>query len=330
MRARKEKMATKPKVVAIVGPNASGKSDLATEIARKFDGEVVSADSRQIYKGLNLSSGKVPGKWKRVGLKPAYFYQDVRHHLIDTVSPRKRYTVQKFKRRAQRAISDILAREKLPVVVGGTGFYIDSLLYDVDIPKVPPNRKLRRELDKLPTEQLVGRLRALDPQRAQTIDTHNRHRIIRAIEIVVSTGSPVKEISFMDKEASPYDFLKIGIRYEERELRRRISKRLQNRIAEGMIEEVKTVHDKQRVSWQRLEELGLEFKYIAEYLQGKMPKDEMVKTLENRIWQFAKRQLTWFKRDQSITWLSTPAKAFPIIQDFLSPADGTSSGQSET
>jgi tRNA dimethylallyltransferase len=306
----------KPKLVAIVGPNASGKSDLGIQLALMFNGEVISADSRQVYKGLNLTSGKLPGTWQRKGRYRYFVYHGVIHYLTDICSPKKRFTVQKFKKKAKRSIGRILDKGKLPIIVGGTGFYVDTLLYDLDIPKVPPNRKLRKELDGLSTEQLINRLSGLDPQRISTIDTKNRRRLIRAIEIVISTGSQIKPL---DRKSS-YNNLIICIYYPDEVLRDRIRDRLTKRLGAGMVDEIKKLHDK-GLSWERLNELGLEFKYITYYLQGQLTLSEMKEQLEKAIWHFAKRQITWFKRDKNIIWIDSPEKAFPIVQDFLSRED---------
>ncbi len=306
----------KPKVVAVVGPTASGKSDLALELAIKFNGEVVSADSRQIYRGLNLTSGKVPGSWRRMGVKRRFIYQNIPHHMTDMISPRKHFTVQKFRKKAGKAIAEVIRRDKLPVVEGGSGFYIDVLLHDIDIPEVPPNRRLRRELEKLDDKALLNRLSALDANTAKRIDRHNRHRVIRAIEIIVTTHSPIPEIQLKNLQQSRYDLLKIGISPQADELKRRINSRLHRRLKEGMVEEVRGLRRK-RLSWQRLEELGLEFRYIARHLRGELTYDEMTAVLKTQSWRYAKRQITWFKRDKNIIWISNPAKAVPLVRDFL-------------
>ncbi|PIR97736.1 MAG: tRNA (adenosine(37)-N6)-dimethylallyltransferase MiaA [Candidatus Colwellbacteria bacterium CG10_big_fil_rev_8_21_14_0_10_42_22] len=308
----------KPRVVAIVGPNASGKSEIALELAIKHNGEIISADSRQVYRGLNLTAGKVPGSWQREGLKRKFIYHGIPHYLTDVISPRKRFTVQNFKKKASRAIDDILKHGKLPIIEGGSGFYVDALLHDINIPKVPPNRKLRRELEKLDNEALLRRLTALDAHTAKRIDQNNRRRIIRAIEIVVMTRSPIQGTGLVNYEHSPYDILKIGISYPADELKRKIKKRLRSRLKEGMINEVKSLH-RRGLSWRRLEELGLEFRYIAKHLQGKLSLEEMESTLVTQTWQYARRQLTWFKRDKNIIWIDAPAKALPLVRDFLSP-----------
>ncbi len=318
MTSKKHKTATKPKVVAIVGTNASGKSDLAVELAHKFDGEVVSADSRQVYRGLDLSSGKVPGRWKIRGFKRLYEYQDIPHYLVDVTTPRKRFSAQQFKRKAQKAVNDILERGKLPIVAGGTGLYIHTLLHNTPLPEAPPNSKLRRELEELTTEQLMHRLKALDPDTAKRIDSNNRRRIIRAIEIVVSIQSTIPKVDVFDSSDSPYNTLKIGISLSPNELKRRIETRLESRLREGMVEEVKRIH-RLGVSWRRLEEMGLEFRAIAKLIRGEIDLEQMKQEVTSQSWQYAKRQLTWFKRDKEIIWIDAPAKAAPLVRDFLSP-----------
>ncbi len=312
-----KKTATKPKVLAIVGPNAVGKSDLAVQLAHKFNGEIISADSRQVYRGLDLSSGKVPGKWRIRGFNRHYEYQDIPHHLVDIVSPRKSFTVQQYKKKAKRALDDIVQRGKLPIVAGGTGFYVDSLVYDFQIPEAPPNRQLRKELEEMTTEQLMHRLSALDPQRAKNIDVNNRRRIIRAIEIVVSIHSPVPKIDLIENNESPYDLLKIGICLPNEELKRKIKNRLERRIKDGMIEEVRRTHFL-GVSWKRLQDMGFEFHHIIQHLKGEISREEMVALIETKDNQFARRQMTWFRKDKNVIWIDAPAKASPLVEGFLS------------
>jgi len=316
MKTKENKAATKPRVVAIVGPNAAGKSDLAVELAHKFNGEVISADSRQVYRGLDLSSGKVPGRWKLRGFKRLYEYQEIPHHLVDVTSPRKRFTVQQFKRKAQRAINEILDREALPIIAGGTGLYVNTLLNDISLPEAPPNRKLRKELEDLTVDQLMHRLKALDASRAKNIDPNNKRRIVRAIEVVVSTRSPVPDIDIFDSSTSSYSSLKIGLELANEELRRRIRVRLERRLKDGMLDEIKRAH-LLGISWRRLDELGLEFRILSQHLRGEIDEAKMKEDVINQSWQYAKRQMTWFKRDKEIIWINAPAKAAPLVRDFL-------------
>ena len=202
-------------------------------------------------------------------------------------------------------------------MAGGTGFYVDALLYDFQIPEAPPNKHLRRELESLTTEQLMHRLRALDPSRAKDIDIHNRRRIIRAIEIIVSIHSPVPKVNLFENRESPYNLLKIGISLPDKELKRRITNRLDKRIKDGMLDEVRRTH-LLGISWRRLEKMGLEFHHIVQHLKGEISKEEMFSLIEIKDNQFARKQMAWFKRDKNTTWIDVPAKVSPLVQDFLS------------
>src|SRR3989344_7462232 len=220
------------KIIVIVGPTASGKSDLSIKLARKFNGEVISADSRQVYRGMDIGTGKVTKKEQKL----------VPHHLLNIANPKIIFSVSKFKKLAQQKIKDILKRNKLPIIVGGTGQYIDTLIYDLALPEVPPDNKLRAKLEKQSTEQLFTRLQKLDPERANNIDCHNPRRLIRALEIIATTGKPVPtiELGIMNQESGRYQVLWIGI--NPKNLDQRIASRLSTRIKQGMIAEVKKLH----------------------------------------------------------------------------------------
>jgi len=301
----------KNKVIVILGPNASGKSDLAIQIAKKYNGEIISADSRQIYKGLDIGSGKVTSSEM----------DDIKHYLIDVENPKKVFTVSDFQKKGKRILKKIIKKKKLPIIAGGTGFYIDALIYDLYLPVVPPQKELRERLEKISSEELFSRLKKIDPKRAKSIDKKNKRRLVRAVEIVETTGLPIPEI---EKKTS-YKILKIGIKHDNEVLKKRINTRLKKRIDEGMVDEVKELHE-DGLSWDRLDDLGLEYRYVARFLQGFLSKEEMLETLETEIWRYAKRQMTWFKKDHDIIWIdpkpndrtSAQQKAFPIIQDFLS------------
>lgn len=284
-------MKTKPKVIVIVGPTATGKSALAIALAKKVNGEIISADSRQVYKGLDLGSGKVTKK--EMGSIP--------HYLLDVVSPKKRFTVNQFKKLGQKAIAQIIKKNKVPVIVGGTGFYIDALVNGLALPAVKPNLKLRKALSKKTVTELYQELKKLDPTRAKNIDRHNPHRLIRAIEIARTLGKVPKI-----KLENNYDPLFIGLDLPDLNLKQNINTRLAKRLKQGLVAEVKKLHQ-QGLSWRRLEELGLEYRSVARYLQGKISKAELIKELETDIWHFAKRQRTWFKRNKKIVWLNEPS-----------------------
>lgn len=270
----------KPKIIVIVGPTASGKSDLAVKIAKERNGEIISADSRQVYKGLDIGSGKITKREMR----------GVPHFLLDVANPRKTFTVADFKKLGAQAIDDILSRGKLPIIVGGTGFYIDTLVYDLDLPEVPPNKILREKLEKQPTEKLFEELQKLDPERAEEIDAKNKVRLIRAIEIAKAIGKTPK-----NKKSSKFDIEWIIVDWPDEVLKERIHARLLKRISAGMINEAKKLHIS-GLSYKRMEELGLEYRYMAKFLKGEITREEMLRELETKIWQYAKRQRTWFKK----------------------------------
>jgi tRNA dimethylallyltransferase len=277
----------KRKVISIVGPTASGKTSLSIELAHRFSGEIISADSRQVYKGLDLGSGKVTIEEM----------QGVPHHLLDVALPEQIYTVSDYVREAQIVLEDIQQRGRLPIIVGGTFLYIDALLGRISFPEVPPNDALREELERMSTEDLFTKLSHMDARRASDIDKDNRRRLIRALEISTALGAvplPILE--------SPYDVLTLGIALDKEELYTNIHKRIIDRIERGMVEEVKQLHEN-GLSYDRLESLGLEYRYIARHLKGELPYCEMLDVLETKTRQFAKRQITWLKRDKGLVWV---------------------------
>lgn len=351
------------KIIVVLGPTASGKSELAVKIAKRFNGEIISADSRQVYKGLDLGSGKVPisyesrqrrGESTKSSIPPKggipMFYKGIRHHLLDVASPKRTFTVAQYQKLAQKAIKQILKRGKIPIICGGTGLYIDSVVYGTKFPEVMPQSKLRQKLEKLSTEELFEKLQKLDARRSQNIDFKNRRRLIRALEIVIATKSPVPAIlsdSTTSKRNNHYEFLKIGIKKSPEELKKRIKKRLLRRLKIGMVEEVENLR-KQGLSWKRLDNLGLEYRDISRYLReisqtnadltltnaekkgiAAKAKKEMEDLIVKESAKYAKRQMTWFKRDpeksaswriyearKKIYWIEKENEAFNLIKEF--------------
>ncbi len=279
-------MQNKPKIIVIVGPTASGKSDLGVLISKRFNGEVISADSRQVYKGLDIGTGKIAQKEMK----------GISHHLLDVLQPRTKFTVHAFKKHGDKAIKKMLKNGKIPVIVGGTGFYIEALVDSVLLPEVKPDLKLRLKLSKKSAENLFKMLQKLDSKRSENIDPKNTHRLIRAIEIAQALG----EVPAIKKDSN-FNPLFIGLKVSPEELQERIAKRLKKRLKQGMISEARKLH-KEGLSWKRMNELGLEYRYLALFLQNKISKEEMFQKLKTEIWRYAKRQMTWFKRDQRITW----------------------------
>ncbi len=275
------------KVLVIVGPTASGKSALGIRLAKKFKGEVISADSRQVYKGLNVGTGKVT-KTEMKG---------VPHHLLDIADPKKQFSVSEYQKLAQAALEDIQGRGKTVVIVGGTGFYIDALCNGFVLPEVPPNKKLRKELEKLSAETLYTQLKKKDPERAKNIDWHNKVRVIRALEIVAALG----KVPSLDKERAGRDCVFIGL--HPTDLEKRIYKRLIERVP-GIIREAR------KLSLKRAHELGLEYRFASLYLQKKLSRKEFIEALNTAIRQYARRQMMWFKRNSKIRWFSSASDAY--------------------
>jgi len=270
----------KPKIIVVCGPTATGKTAYAIKLAKKIHGEIISADSRQVYTGINLLSGKVTKKEM----------EGIPHYLIDIANPKKQFSVADFQKLGKHAIDDILSRNKTPIICGGTGLYIDALIHDTILPEVKPNKELRAKLVRKSSAELFRTLSKLDPERAKTIDAHNPVRLIRAIEIAKELGS-VPPLS----KNSPYHIEWIYLDFPDDILKKRINTRLLERIKQGMLREAKKLHEN-GVSYKKMETLGLECRTCARFLQKKISKKELIDELNNDIWHYVKRQRTWFKK----------------------------------
>jgi len=344
-------------IIVIVGPTASGKSDYAISLAHEIGGEIISADSRQVYRGMDIGTGKVPRDTElttdnsplttdsKQTEKPSetlsvvsgksYVSSGIRHHLLDVASPKCSYNVTHFLRDANAAIADIRRRGKIPIICGGTNFWIEALVFGTEFPEVKPDPTLRKTLGKLDADTLFRMLEEKDPDRAETIDPKNKVRLIRAIEIISALGS-VPKIDKRDRnmrnsqiplgppfqkgerqESSPalksnslpfskreypkgeglsfHDFRFIGIDISRETLRENIEIRLEKRLSEGMVEEVEGLR-KSGISWGRLEAFGLEYRWIARLLQGKITEAEIREKLTTDIVHYAKRQMTFLRR----------------------------------
>jgi len=292
----------KPKILVILGPTASGKSALAVKVAKKYKGEIISADSRQVYRGLDIGSGKITKKEMR----------GVPHYLLSIMSPQRTFTAAYFQKLGSKAIRKILRKGKLPIIVGGTGFYIDTLIRGYALPQVKPNLKLRKTLESKTAAELFLKLKKLDPKRAENIDSKNKRRLIRALEIILATG---KSIPILNQK-SPYEVLKIGIGLPTETLKKNIERRLRARLRGGMLREVEQLR-KNGVSYKRLDALGLEYRYVSRYLQGLITKEEMIEVLKREIWRYAKRQKLWFKRNKEIIWTQKPEATLKYVRKFL-------------
>jgi len=313
-------MSHRQKLIVILGPNASGKSALAVALARQFNGEIISADSRQVYRGMNIGTGKITKKEM----------QGIPHYLLDIASPKKRFTVAQYKKLALAAIKKIRQKNKIPIICGGTGFYIQAVADDLAIPEVKPDFKLRAQLEKKTTRELFNELRKLDSNRAKTIDSKNPRRLIRALEIVLKTGKPVPPLKSPltppkggEQKFPPFregwggfDTFFLGVKKSPEELKKLIHKRLQKRLRQGMIKEVKNLRAS-GLSWKRLDGFGLEYRWISKFLQKKISYQEMMARLQKDIEHYAKRQMTWFKKDKRIRWVKNKNQADRIVKKFV-------------
>ncbi len=283
-------------LIVILGPTASGKTRLAARLAAGIGAELISADSRQVYRGMDIGTGKDLGEYIVDGVPVPY-------HLIDLAEPGHLFSVFEFQQRFYKCFREITARGKMPIVVGGTGLYIESILREYRMLPVPENAALREELKGQEMEELAARLLHMNPALHNTTDLTGRERLIRAIEIAEHSSKHGSREVIERPDIVP---LVIGVRWDRTVLRERITKRLKERLEQGMIEEVQRLHDF-GISWERLDEMGLEYRYVSLHLQGKLTYEEMFKTLNIRIHQFAKRQDTWFRgmerRGITIRWI---------------------------
>lgn len=288
------KTTSKPKVIAVVGPTASGKTSYSINLAKEIEGEIISADSRLVYKGLNIGTAK-PTNEEQAG---------VPHHMIDIVEPEFEYTAGLYKDEASKLIMDILARKKTPIIVGGTGLYIDILLKNFELPRIEPDKNLRAELNKLNNEDLYEKLISLDENAGESINICDRKKIIRAIEIIKTTGKPLKDSRGMNDQV--YDIEWIGKNFDRKTLYQRIDTRVDNMIENGLIDETKYLLKKHGKIPNLVYTIG--YKEILKYIEGELQIDEALNLLKKNTRNYAKRQLTWFRRNHDIKWDIYPEK----------------------
>ena len=292
---------TKPKVIVICGPTASGKTALSIELAKKINGEIVSCDSMQIYKDMNIGTAK-PTIDEMQGIK---------HYMLDIISPNERYSVADYKKQAKRAIREILKKGKVPIVVGGTGLYVDSLIYEIEYQDIEFDEKYRNQLEervkKEGLEVLYNEAEKIDPEATKKISKNDQKRILRILEIYNATGkNKTEQEKESRKKEVEFDYKVYAISWDREELYNRINQRVDIMINQGLIEEVQKIYSKYNKFPTAMQGLG--YKEVLEYLEGKCAKQEMIDKIKQETRRYAKRQLTWFRKNKQTIWLDGQKK----------------------
>lgn len=290
----------KPTVIVICGPTASGKTALSIELAKKINGEIVSADSMQIYKEMDIGSAKVT----------IDEMQGIKHYLIDNVYPNERYSVANYKQDAKEAIEEIIKRGKTPIVVGGTGLYIDSLIYEIEYKDIVINEEYRKELERIRDEQglevLYKKALEIDPEAMEKISANDFKRITRVLEIYEATGKTKTQQEAESRlNEIPYDYKVFAIDYEREKLYERINKRVDIMIEKGLIEEVKSLLGKYKEFPTAMQGLG--YKEVKQYFDGELNEEEMIEKIKQESRRYAKRQFTWFRKNKQTIWIDGQA-----------------------
>lgn len=303
-------MKTKPKVIVICGPTASGKTGLSVKLAQAMKGEIVSCDSMQIYKDMTIGTAKVTKEEM----------QGIPHYLIDFVSPDERYSVADFQKDAEKAIHEIVAKGKTPIVVGGTGLYVDTLIYHIQYPEIETDLAYRKQLEEMIQEQglevAYQKAKEIDPQAIEKISSNDQKRIMRILEIYHQTQKTKTQLEIESRrEEPPYEYLVYAIDMDREKLYDRINQRVDIMIEQGLIEEVQALLEKYKNFPTAMQGLG--YKEVVAYLKGNMTKEEMIETLKQETRRYAKRQLTWFRKNKEIKWIDGLRPAEENIQRIL-------------
>ncbi|MDD5251132.1 MAG: tRNA (adenosine(37)-N6)-dimethylallyltransferase MiaA [Patescibacteria group bacterium] len=301
-----------PPLLVILGPTAAGKTDLAIALARKFNGEIISADSRQFYRGLDIGADIIPGKWVKRGARRVYIAQGVPHHLIAFRSPAKPITLAEFKTLAVRKAREIIKRGRLPILCGGTGLYVSAVADNFQMPEAPPDMKFRAACAKLPLDKLGAELVAKDSAYAARAGRNPRY-IIRALEVMRATGRTMTDLQ--QKGEPLFDVLKIGVSRPREEMYRRIDQRVDRMMKDGLLKEAQRLG--RRYGWDAPVLTSLGHRQLGGYLRGETTLEEAVRRIKRDTRRFAKRQQAWFKRDAAIRWVASPKTAFRLAGAWL-------------
>lgn len=318
----------KPKIIVIVGPTASGKTALSIKIAKKIGGEIISADSRQIYREMDIGTAKpvLETSDKKQGIRKTLppvtcrmSLEGIPHYLIDIKNPNEGYTVAEYKKDAVGAIKKIIAKGKLPILVGGTGLYVKAVVDNLDIPSVKPNPNMRlrmeKEIEKSGLEAVFKKLVSLDPEAVYIVDPKNPRRVVRALEVALTTGKP---FSAQRKKHEPlFAALKIGTNPSPDVLKKRIFKRVDEMIEAGLVDEVKKLAKNYGARQAAFDAIG--YREITDYLRGKTNLKKAIELIKINTWHYAKRQMTWFRKDKEILWVKSEREAEKLVEKFLRP-----------
>lgn len=319
--ASKESMAEQlPKLITIVGTTASGKTDWSLRISKLIGGGIISADSRQMYKKMSIGTAKPSGEWRWVagGLSTfphkAYFIEDIPHYLIDILDPGKMFTAAEFRDKAIKYIKLARRNGRVPMLVGGTGLYVSSVVDNLHIPRIQPNKKLRESLEGKPAEELMALLRTLDPVSAGVIDAHNKRRIIRALEVCIFSG---EKFSDLRRKGEPlFDTLMIGVSVQDDVLKARIRDRVRLMMAQGLLGEIQALL-RQKYAWHLSSMSGIGYREFRPFVEKTATLEQVEDQILRNTWQYVRRQRVWFKRDTRIQWCATYEDAEKLVQDFL-------------
>ena len=304
-----------PRVLCIVGATSSGKTLLGIRLAKRFGGEVINADARQVFQAFDIGTGKpMGGKRTSVGSRKMYLFEDVPHYLMDFLPPDKTMTVAEWQEKALVAVKGITTRKKLPIVVGGTGLYIQALVDNYVIPQVPPQPEFRKAMETKPLAELVRLLLRADPDAKDKVDLKNPRRVLRALEVSTFTGKPFTQQKVSAKAV--IDPFMIAIKRERDELRARLNEAVESYIEAGWLDEIRKVRD-MGIPWDAPAMTSIGYRELGAYIRGECTIDEAVRKTKEATWQYAKRQLTWFKRDQRIHWVKDEDEAEELVKAWL-------------
>ena len=315
----------KPKVIAIVGPTASGKTGLGIEVAKRWNGEVISIDSRQVYRGMNIGTAKPEGTWveseiekggsinQLFGARKTFLVDGVPHWGIDLVNPDEPYSAADFKQYAHQKIEKIVARGHVPILVGGTGFWLKTIIDNLDLTSTPSDPALRAELEAHTLGDLFHEYKQLDPEGAELIDKQNKRRVVRALEVTKLTGKPWSHQQTAGEQL--YEVLQIGLSVSREELAERIDMRVEEMVAKGLVDEVRRLKDTYGCEIESM--TGIGYRQVCAFLSGEQKLKDAIEEVKKDTRAYAKRQMTWFKRDSRIVWIQPGDSTHQIVEAFL-------------